>query len=103
MLHNFKTRKIKSGLMALKLDLQKAYNKMNWGFLKVVLMKFSFNETFVKWTMSCVSTVSFEVIVNERKSNQFRPSRGLRLGDPLSSYLFILGQRSFVEAARSRI
>lgn len=92
MLHNFKTRKIKSGLMALKLYLQKAYDKMNWGFLKVVLMKFGFDETFVKWTMSCVSTFSFEVIVNERKSNQFRTSRGLRQGDPLSSYLFILGQ-----------
>ena len=92
MLHSFKTRKIEFGLMALKLYLQKAYDRMNWSFLKVVVLKYGFNETFVNWTMAYVSMVSFEVLVNGAKLNQFRPSRGLWQGDPLSSYLFILGQ-----------
>lgn len=63
MCHSFKTRKIESGLMALKLYLQKAYDRMNWSFLKVVMLRFGFNETFVNWSISYVSTVSFEVLV----------------------------------------
>lgn len=63
MRHSFKTRKIESGLMALKLYLQKAYDRMNWSFLKVVMLRFGFNETFVNWSISYVSTVSFEVLV----------------------------------------
>lgn len=63
MRHSFKTRKIESGLMALKLYLQKTYDRMNWSFLKVVMLRFGFNETFVNWSISYVSTVSFEVLV----------------------------------------
>lgn len=63
MRHSFKTRKIESGLMALKLYLQKTYDRMNWSFLKVVMLRFGFHETFVNWSISYVSTVSFEVLV----------------------------------------
>jgi len=92
LLHSFKTRKTNPGLMAIKLDLQKAYDRVNWKFLQVVLLHFEFNETFTKWIMACVSLVSFEVIVNGGKSESFKLCRGLRQGDPLSLYLFILGQ-----------
>ena len=78
--------------MAIKLDLQKAYDRVNWSFLNAVLLHFGFNETFTGWIMACVSSISFEVIVNGGKSECFKPSRGLRQGDLLSPYLFILGQ-----------
>ncbi|XP_075655028.1 uncharacterized protein LOC142625223 [Castanea sativa] len=91
-LHSFKTCKTKPDLMEIKLDLQKAYDKVNWKFLTAVLLHFRFNETFTRWIIACQSSVSFEVVVNEGKSECFKPGRGLRQGDHLSSYLFILGQ-----------
>ena len=69
--------------MAIKIDLQKAYDQVNWDFLQVVLNKLGFDETFIGWIMACVSSMSFEVLVNGGKSEQFKPSRGLRQGDPL--------------------
>ena len=77
--------------MAIKLDLQKAYDRVNWKFLESVLLHFGFNETFTSWIIACISSVSFEVVVNGGKSECFKPSRGLRQGNPLSPYLFTLG------------
>lgn len=80
MLHSFKTRKVKTGLMAIKLDLQKAYDKVNWKFIQSVLRRFGFRDIFISWITACLSSMSFEVIVNGGKSKQFKPSRGLRQG-----------------------
>ncbi|PKI42193.1 hypothetical protein CRG98_037432 [Punica granatum] len=74
---------------AIKIDMSKAYDRVEWGFLEVVLLRMSFQPAVNRWIMECVSTVSFSVLLNGQQTPEFVPTRGLRQGDPLSSYLSI--------------
>ncbi|RVW24229.1 LINE-1 reverse transcriptase-like [Vitis vinifera] len=86
-----------------KLDIEKAYDHVEWSFLFSVMRKMGFGEKWIRWMKWCISTVSFSVLVNGSSSGFFQSSRGLRQGDPLSPYLFVLVMEAFSSLLRKAV
>lgn len=83
-------RKSRTPGLICKIDLKKAFDKVNWNFLEWVLSKKGFGSRWIKWIMGCVRCLWFSIILNSTSKGFFYTSKELRQGNPLSPFLFSL-------------
>ncbi|GJT44119.1 putative RNA-directed DNA polymerase, eukaryota, reverse transcriptase zinc-binding domain protein [Tanacetum coccineum] len=77
-------------MLLFKVDFKKAFDSVNWEFLFDIMSQMNFGSKWRKWISSCLSSALVSVLINGSSSKEFKMERGLRQGDPLSSFLFLI-------------
>ncbi|XP_028785542.1 uncharacterized protein LOC114741444 [Neltuma alba] len=90
LLHSMRSMRGRKGFFAIKVDLEKAYDRVRWGFIQEVLEEMGMKEKCRDLLMRCIKSVGTRLLWNGEKTEAFLPSRGIRQGDPLSPYVFVL-------------
>ena len=97
----------KEGFLAVKLDMSKAFDKVEWGFFSKVMERMGFCNRWRDLVMQCITLVSYSVLINRVTHGNIHPLRGLHQGDPLSPSLFLLcaeGLSALIhQAARNKL
>ncbi|XP_021765919.1 uncharacterized protein LOC110730423 [Chenopodium quinoa] len=74
-----------------KVDLKKAYDSVEWGFLITVMQELGFPQRFITWILTCLTSISYSILINGFPAPSFEAKKGLRKGDPMSPFIFAIG------------
>jgi len=99
---DFLKKEKRSGVLA-KVDFEKAYDSVKWNFLYYMLGRLGFNSKWIKWIKACMESTTISILVNGSPTDEFTPKRGIRQGDLLAPFLFLIvaeGLTGLVRAAK---
>lgn len=88
LLHSEQTKKQKLSYMALKLDIVKPFDKVEWHFVEGTMKKFA--DQWCRWIMAYITLMTYLVLINGSLVGNITPTRGIRQGDPTSPYLYLI-------------
>ncbi|XP_058742105.1 uncharacterized protein LOC131614552 [Vicia villosa] len=80
----------KKGCLIIKVDFKKAYDSISWIYLRWIMGRMGFGKRWLKWMESCIFTSHMFMLVNGSATKEFKVQRGLRQGDPISPFLFVI-------------
>ncbi|XP_072059052.1 uncharacterized protein [Arachis hypogaea] len=89
-IHSMRNKKGRKGWMAIKIDLEKAYDILKWNFIEDTLSDIGLPSQFISTIYSCISSARMRVLWNGEALDEFSPSRSIQQGDPISPYIFVL-------------
>ena len=90
-LHRMRNKRTgKKGQMAIKLDISKVYDPVEWSFLRSIMLRLGIDDQWVRLAMEAVCTTPYSVLINGEPRGYITPSRGIKQGDLISPYLFLL-------------
>ncbi|XP_019418502.1 PREDICTED: uncharacterized protein LOC109329277 [Lupinus angustifolius] len=93
-------KKAKDGCFLLKVDFEKAYDSVDWSFLDYMLVSFGFSEKWRLWINGCLSFTSISILVNGSPMNQFPVYKGIRQGDHMVPFIFLMVAEGFAWLVR---
>ena len=93
-------RRNKRSALCFKVDYEKVYDSVRWDFLFDMLQKLGFHSKWVRWVRGCLESSSISMLVNGSPTEEFKPSRGLRQGDPMAPFLFLVVAEGLVGLVR---
>lgn len=102
-IHSMRQKRGRVGWLAIKVDLEKAFDRLRWEFIADTLRDVGFPCDLIDLTMACISSSSMKVLWNGQPSESFQPSRGVRQGDPLSPYIFVLCMERLSQAIEAEV
>jgi len=77
--------------------MEKAYDRIDWSFIRHCLEQLGFHPQWMQWIMECITSVSYSLLVYDEPAGLIRPTRGIHQGDPLSPYIFIICMEALVK------